>query len=178
MSEIFVDNIKHQSSQGSGTITLGASGEKIDLGSGVTGTLTNGPAFKVHRDVVQSIAANTTTKVEWDTTVYDTGSCWDGTNYRFTPNVAGYYHFTTNYYLSNSSQECIMMFYKNGTEVARMFDFKMTNLWMWNGSCTVYMNGTTDYIETYVNVQVTGENFQGSGSTEAFNWFQGHRLII
>jgi len=28
MSDIFVDNIKHQSSQGSGTITLGASGEK------------------------------------------------------------------------------------------------------------------------------------------------------
>ena len=31
MSDIFVDNIKHQSSQGSGTITLGASGEKVVL---------------------------------------------------------------------------------------------------------------------------------------------------
>ena len=36
MSEIFVDNIKHQSSQGSGTITLGASGETISLASGAT----------------------------------------------------------------------------------------------------------------------------------------------
>ena len=176
MSKLFVDEIVHQSSQGSGTITLGASGEKVDLGSGVSGTLTNGPAFKVHNVVAQSIAADTNVKVEWDTTEYDTGSCWDGTNYRFTPNVAGYYHFTTNYYLSNSSQECLMMLWKNGTEVARMFDFKMTNLWMWNGSCTVYMNGTTDYIETYVYVVSTGENFQGSGSG-GFNWFQGHRLI-
>ncbi len=36
MSDIFVDNIKHQSSQGSGTITLGASGETISLASGAT----------------------------------------------------------------------------------------------------------------------------------------------
>ena len=42
MSEIFVDNIKHQSSQGSGTITLGASGETISIPSGVTTTLTDG----------------------------------------------------------------------------------------------------------------------------------------
>ena len=36
MSDLFVDNIKHQSSQGSGTITLGASGETIALASGAT----------------------------------------------------------------------------------------------------------------------------------------------
>ena len=47
MSDIFVDNIKHQSSQGSGTITLGASGEKVDLGATAGGTLTNRPAFDV-----------------------------------------------------------------------------------------------------------------------------------
>ena len=37
MSDLFVDNIKHQSSQGSGTITIGASGETIN----VVGTLQN-----------------------------------------------------------------------------------------------------------------------------------------
>ena len=35
MSDIFVDNIKHQSSQGSGTITVGASGETVAPASGV-----------------------------------------------------------------------------------------------------------------------------------------------
>jgi hypothetical protein len=39
MSKLFVDEIVHQSSQGSGTITLGASGETINIPSGVT--LTN-----------------------------------------------------------------------------------------------------------------------------------------
>ena len=38
MSDLFVDNIKHQSSQGSGTITLGASGETIALASGASVT--------------------------------------------------------------------------------------------------------------------------------------------
>ena len=36
MGTIFVDNLKHQSSQGSGTITLGASGETIALASGAS----------------------------------------------------------------------------------------------------------------------------------------------
>ena len=35
MSDLFVDNIKHQSSQGSGTINVGASGETVQAGSGV-----------------------------------------------------------------------------------------------------------------------------------------------
>ena len=34
MGTVFVDNIKHQSSQGSGTITIGASGETIKAASG------------------------------------------------------------------------------------------------------------------------------------------------
>jgi hypothetical protein len=42
MSDLFVDNIKHQSSQGSGTITIGASGETINVPTGVTTTLTDG----------------------------------------------------------------------------------------------------------------------------------------
>ncbi len=36
MGTVFVDNIKHQSAQGSGTITLGASGETIALASGAS----------------------------------------------------------------------------------------------------------------------------------------------
>ena len=36
MSDLFVDNIKHQSSQGSGTITIGASGETVALAAGAT----------------------------------------------------------------------------------------------------------------------------------------------
>lgn len=39
MSDLFVDNIKHQSSQGSGTITIGASGETLNPASGTVNNL-------------------------------------------------------------------------------------------------------------------------------------------
>ena len=39
MGTVFVDNIKHQSSQGSGTITVGASGETVAPASGVLSRL-------------------------------------------------------------------------------------------------------------------------------------------
>ena len=41
MGTIFVDNLKHQSSQGSGTITIGASGETINIPTGSTIDLSN-----------------------------------------------------------------------------------------------------------------------------------------
>jgi hypothetical protein len=45
MSKLFVDEIVHQSSQGSGTITIGASGESVTVPNGsLTGQ--NYPAFE------------------------------------------------------------------------------------------------------------------------------------
>jgi hypothetical protein len=47
MSKLFVDEIVHQSSQGSGTITIGASGESVTVPNGsLTGQ--NYPAFSVY----------------------------------------------------------------------------------------------------------------------------------
>ena len=64
MSKLFVDEIVHQSSQGSGTITLGASGEKVDLGTGVSGgTLTNTPAFRATMSADQTVTTGTLTKI-------------------------------------------------------------------------------------------------------------------
>jgi hypothetical protein len=95
MSDLFVDNIKHQSSQGSGTITIGASGETISIPSGATIDLssatqtgvggTNTPAFLVYNSANQSLSDDTMTKVQFNTEVYDTASAYDNvTNYRFT----------------------------------------------------------------------------------------------
>ena len=48
MGTLFVDNIKQQSSQGSGTITIGASGETVALASGVKQSNLLGPSFMAH----------------------------------------------------------------------------------------------------------------------------------
>ena len=70
MSKLFVDEIVHQSSQGSGTITLGASGETITTASGakfsgITGQ--NYPAFEADLTADQSsVGDNVVTKVQFD----------------------------------------------------------------------------------------------------------------
>jgi len=85
MSKLFVDEIVHQSSQGSGTITLGASGEKINLGTGVSGgTLTNIPAFEAYLSADTTISDNVWTKVPFNVEDFDTDNTYDNsTNFRF-----------------------------------------------------------------------------------------------
>lgn len=84
MGTLFVDNIKHESAQGSGTITLGASGEKVDLGTGVSGgTLTNRPAFYATKSATQSIANNTTVVITFDGTDFDTDNAFNTTDSTF-----------------------------------------------------------------------------------------------
>jgi hypothetical protein len=78
-------------SSGSGTITIGQSGETVALGSGASQTLAaNTPAFSAYSTDNQTISDATWTKVELDTEEYDS----DGTfsSNRFTPAVSGKYY--------------------------------------------------------------------------------------
>ena len=79
MGTLFVDNLKHQSSQGSGTITLGASGETIALASGasVTGNglvgITMADQWRITADT--NTSTNADIAANWER-VDDTG--WSG----------------------------------------------------------------------------------------------------
>ena len=63
MSKLFVDEIVHQSSQGSGTITLGASGETVALASGATNNIGISVADQWRITSNQSITDTSTTAV-------------------------------------------------------------------------------------------------------------------
>ena len=95
MSKLFVDEIVHQSSQGSGTITLGASGEKVDLGTGVSGgTLTNIPAFHVFESTDQTgISDSVWTTVQMDEVLLDTDSGFANDTYTISTGKGGKYYF-------------------------------------------------------------------------------------
>ena len=109
MSKLFVDEIVHQSSQGSGTITLGASGETINIPAGSTINLSNStvtlnsnmkntPAFMAYRSSSnQSISASTDTLVLFNSTSYNIDSAYDTSTGFFTvpSGGAGRYLFTT-----------------------------------------------------------------------------------
>ena len=112
MSKIQVDTIDTRSgtstmqigSTNTSTITLGVSGDTINVPSGVTianaGTATgfgesNTPSFRARLSGDQSVANQTTTKLSLATEDWDTDSAWNTSNYNFTipSGQAGKYFF-------------------------------------------------------------------------------------
>jgi hypothetical protein len=146
------------SSADSGTVTQGM------IATGVAG---KGPAFRAYRTTNQSVSNAVFTKIQFDAENFDTNNCYDSTsNYRFTPNVAGYYQVNAGCYftsLSTRPTEAQIALYKNGAAFASVF----LNLATANQlvcllplTALVDMNGTTDYIEIY--------GYLGGGSNQIF----------
>lgn len=93
MSTLKVDTILKRT--GTGTITLGQSGDTIALGSGASQTLANNtPSFKVILTTAQSIAHNTSTVVAYDTEIYDTDNAVSSGVFTCPSGKAGKYFFT------------------------------------------------------------------------------------
>ena len=184
MSDLFVDNIKHQSSQGSGTITIGASGEKIDLGADAGGTFTARPAFFATLSTSQTgLSDNTDVKAQLDTEVLDTDSCYDNsTNYRFTPTVAGEYLIFGALRIASASvttlNGAIIGIFKNGSLYAQSHLQFSNNYGYRNSqyvSSIINFNGSTDYVELYGRADVTSGTGQIQTGTR-ISYFGGHRL--
>jgi hypothetical protein len=82
-------------SSGSGTITIGQSGETTNIvgtlqnnGAAVGGT--NTPAFHATNSATQDLTSGAYTKVAFNTETYDDGGVYDhSSNYRFTPGQTG-----------------------------------------------------------------------------------------
>ena len=144
---------------GDGSITgLSAGGlpdatvTQSDLASGVAGT---GPAFSAYLSGNQTLTTQTFVKITCQTEEFDTASCYDNsTNYRFTPNVAGYYQVDANVYF-NADTRGIVAIYKNGSQFKNGQDITAINIRGLGASCIIYMNGSTDYIELYAWTQGT-----------------------
>lgn len=138
---------------------------------------TVGPAFRAYLSADQTVTSAVTTKVAFNAETFDTGGCFDSTtNYRFTPNVAGYYHFD---YLVSEAGTTITAggaaayLYKNGTKITEGdYGAPAAANSRCGGSDLVYMNGTTDYVEVFGFVAGTGTMKFISGTTETR--FSGH----
>lgn len=117
------------------------------------------PAFSAYANANQVISNATYTKVSFQAENFDTASAFDSTtNYRFTPQVAGYYQLNGQMQWTSATGAAgysNLNFYKNGSEVSR--SGLALNTYGSNGSCLIYLNGSTDYAEMFV-FQVTGGN--------------------
>lgn len=142
---------------GDGTITgLVAGGlpdatiQQADLASGVSGT---GPAFSAYQSTQQTgVTANTWTKVNLTTEIFDTNNNFASS--RFTPTVAGYYQINGTVTLTggNSAYYVQAGIYKNGSSVSSGSAVVGNGSFYPQSTCgvTVYLNGSTDYVELYV----------------------------
>ena len=155
--------ISSPSVSGSNTLTLPANtGTVITTGSTFAGT---GPAFSVYRSSNQSISSGTLTKIQFNAKTFDTATAFDATtNYRFTPQVAGYYtiSLTSGSGASGSTTRLISDIYKNGSEYCRGSDVTATSVTNATASCIVYLNGSTDYIEGYCLITGTTPTITGN----------------
>jgi hypothetical protein len=129
------------------------------------------PAFSVYSTTGQTPSAGVWTKIAWNTEEYDTANCFDLTNERFTPNVAGYYQISGAADLDGSSGQGLLLgLYKNGS-LNKYLGFSYTEVEMQHcGSVLVYMNGTTDYVELYARIIATGGNIYAG---QTVTWFTG-----
>ena len=176
-------------SSGSGSITIGQSGETITFPSGCTitnnGTQTgfggvNTPAVVVHGGTDAYGGSNTWTKVQLDTELLDTESSFDTSNYRWTPQTAGKYIYTLVVYglssnAGNANLRGIVGYIsKNGSDVQiNEFDYKTNDIRQAQcvTTATIDMNGSSDYVEFYGEVNtVDGVQGRFSPYTMARGW--------
>lgn len=142
-----------QSADNSGVLQLASGTGNLVTIPSVTGTAMvsgNMPAFSVYRTTSdQSVTSGVATKIQFNAERFDTANCFDSTtNYRFTPNVAGYYQISCSLTSNGTSISVVAAtIYKNGSENTRL-QYSPNNAAV-SGSTLIYMNGTTDYIEFY-----------------------------
>jgi len=185
MSTLKVDTILKRT--GTGTITVGQSGDTISVPSGATlnvagssiTAVDNTPMFRVFRSTDQSISNGAYTKIQYNSENYDADSVFDSSsNYRFTAPSAGKYYFLAQLQYTSTSDggQLRGQFYVNGSAFHSSLRMQHTSP---NTSdnfmvmADVISLSANDYVEVY---GYQGES--GSRNFESYkNYFLGYKLI-
>lgn len=142
-------------------------------------TMTSGgPAFRAVLGANgATLSVGTPTKVAVNSETFDTDNCFDTTNNRFQPTVAGYYQINASilFYGSGTSNVCYAAIYKNGS----FYSGATAIYYVGNGTSNavlsdeVYLNGTTDYVELYGRAEATPVQFY-TVFQQSSTFFSGH----
>jgi hypothetical protein len=131
--------------------------------TGSTGTVMvsgNMPAFRAYLTANQTVTSGVATKVTLNAENFDTANCFDSTtNYRFTPNVAGYYQFNAmigGNGLTTLSYNYIQIFKNGVSDSIAIYGPYLGTSNYGSLSTLIYLNGSTDYVELYGTVAGTG----------------------
>jgi len=149
------------SADNSGVLQLASGTGNLVTVPSVTGTAMvsgNMPAFSVYLNGSQTISASTWTKITLNAEDFDTNNNFASN--RFTPTVAGYYLITVVSQMAGTGLTYPNVgVYKNGTLWGTgNSTSNSTSEIVCSGSTLVYLNGSTDYIEMYI------QSFTAAGS--------------
>ena len=172
------------------TINIGASGDTVNIPSGVTianaGTATgfggdNTPAFLARlSSTTQSISDDTYTKIQFNTEVYDTASAYDNSsNYRFTvpSGQAGKYFIYSAVRMASSSATLTLNLRLNGSNAG------FSSLKAVSGelqTITLMFSkalSASDYIEIYLRQQSGGSLNASGDSNDQTTYFGAFKII-
>tara|TARA_B110000858_G_scaffold151723_1_gene172808 strand:+ start:189 stop:761 length:573 start_codon:yes stop_codon:yes gene_type:complete len=175
-------------SSGSGTITLGQSGETVDMANGsitLNSDMKATPAFQAFLSANQTLADNTQVKIQANTESFDTDSAYDNsTNYRFTPQTSGKYVFYANVRTSagdSNNSSTSGSIYKNGSIAAQLQQFTPINGLAANVSAgnliILEANGSSDYFEFFGLCNDTSGDGVAIGSSYPITYFGAYKVI-
>jgi hypothetical protein len=138
-------------------------------GATITVAATAAPAFSFYQSSAQTLSSNTTTKITFTSSEFDTTSGMFASS-RFTPTVAGYYQVNALFNIGASNTSGIIYLYKNGSVYKNGMSFASagTLFQAYVVNAIVYLNGSSDYIEIYGQL-VSGQIL---AATAAQTYFQ------
>jgi len=176
-------------SSGSGTITLGTSGETFTVPSGVTVNMSNATQTGVGGDNTPAFLVSNTgnntgktdnayAKMTYNVETFDTDSAFDISNNKFTvpTGEGGKYFFSVTEFLVGDSAGCVdswVNFYKNGSSGVAQGgnDFDFSN---YSPTFSAVLDlSAGDYIEVYCKVNTSS----GTWGQYAGGIWQGFKLI-
>jgi len=137
---------------------------------------TNTPYFFAYRGTSeQSIGNASLTIIQFNAELYDSGSCFDTSTYKFTPNVAGKYwiNATVRMGTSTDASSCQVEIFKNTSSFNRV---NMNNVHYTSivNSAIVDMNGSSDYIQAKIYQDTGGSaNIQYNSDSTYQTFLQG-----
>ena len=158
--------LKVASVSGSGTTGVG------QLSFGDAGG-SNTPMFDARANASQTISNNTNTKIVFGLENVDSDNCFASS--RFTPTTAGWYVFHGSTGGTAKSGYIAVWIKKNGSEDHYLVDGTQSSSYMEQGTKVLYMNGSGDYVELYINMS-DGRTLSYNGNN-AGTRFAGYKLI-
>jgi hypothetical protein len=162
----------------SGSVTLtvpSVAGTNTVTVPSATGTVMvsgNMPAFSAYKSSNQSVTSGVVTKVTFDTEEFDTNNNFASS--RFTPTVAGYYQINSminSYDASSGGSYSACYIFKNGSRYQDGTFILTVGKGVVNS--LVYLNGSTDYIEIYVNIGAVSAAVYGTTLGSGQTWVNG-----